>query len=260
MWPVIDTHSHLFAEQFDADRAEVLQRAREQGVTRIYMPNIDETTIDRVLKVSEDNSGYCFPMMGLHPTSVNENFEIALQQVRHWLTIRRDQFVAVGEIGIDLYWDDAFLEQQVAVFEQQVKWALELDLPIVVHCRKAMQYIYKVLLPYKDTSLRGIFHSFTGDPEEAELMLRFKRFMIGVNGIVTFKKSAIPTMLPQVPVDRLVLETDAPYLAPAPHRGERNESSYICCTLMKVAQVLACSPEELAAQTSANALRVFGAL
>lgn len=260
MWPVIDTHSHLFTEQFDTDRAEVLQRAKEQGVTRIYMPNIDETTIDRVLKVSEDNSGYCFPMMGLHPTSVNKNFEIALQQVRHWLTIRRDQFVAVGEIGIDLYWDDAFLEQQMAAFEQQVKWALELDLPIVVHCRKAMQYIYKVLLPYKETSLRGIFHSFTGDPEEAELMLRFKRFMIGVNGIVTFKKSAIPAMLPRVPVDRLVLETDAPYLAPAPHRGERNESSYICYTLMKVAQVLACSPEELAAQTSANALRVFGAL
>lgn len=152
------------------------------------------------------------------------------------------------------------LQQQIEVFDRQVRWALELDLPIVVHCRNAIQYIYKVLLPYKDTTLRGIFHSFTGDSEEAELMLKFNRFMIGVNGIVTFKKSVIPTILPQLPLERLVLETDSPYLTPVPHRGERNESSYICYTLMKVAQVLGLTPEELAAQTSANALRMFGAL
>ena len=144
MWTIIDTHSHLFTEEFDSDRAEVLQRAKEQGVTRIYMPNIDETTIDRLLKVCEDNSGYCFPMMGLHPTSVNENFEIKLQQVYQCLMARRDLFVAVGEIGIDLYWDNTFLDQQIEVFDRQVRWALELDLPIVVHCRKAIQYIYKV--------------------------------------------------------------------------------------------------------------------
>ena len=151
-----------------------------------------------------------------------------------------------------------FLDQQIEVFDRQVRWALELDLPIVVHCREAIQYIYKVLLPYKDTALRGIFHSFTGDPVEAELMLQFKRFMIGVNGIVTFKKSVIPTILPQLPIERLVLETDSPYLTPVPHRGERNESSYIGYTLMKVAQVLGCKPEELAVQTSENALRLFG--
>ena len=258
MLRIVDTHSHLFTEEFDADRAAVLKRAKDEGVTRIYMPNIDETTIDRLLQVCEDNSGYCFPMMGLHPTSVNEDFEIALQQVHQCLVAHRDKFVAIGEIGVDLYWDDTFLTQQLDVFDRQVKWALELDLPIVVHCRKAIQYIYKVLLPYKDTSLRGIFHSFTGDPEEAELMLQFERFMIGVNGIVTFKKSAIPAILPQLPVERLVLETDSPYLTPVPHRGERNESSYICYTLMKVAQVLGCSPGDLAAQTSANALRMFG--
>ena len=260
MWRIIDTHSHLFTEEFDTDRTEVLQRAKKQGVTRIYMPNIDETTIDRLLQVCEDNSGYCFPMMGLHPTSVNENFEIALQQVFQCLVTHRNLFVAVGEIGIDLYWDNTFLQQQIEVFDRQVRWALELDLPIVVHCRKAIQYIYKVLLPYKDTTLRGIFHSFTGDSEEAELMLKFKRFMVGVNGIVTFKKSVIPTVLPQLPLERLVLETDSPYLTPVPHRGERNESSYICYTLMKVAQVLGLTPEELAVQTSANALRMFGAL
>jgi TatD DNase family protein len=258
MLRIVDTHSHLFTEEFDADRAAVLKRAKDEGVTRIYMPNIDETTIDRLLQVCEDNSGYCFPMMGLHPTSVNEDFEIALQQVHQCLVAHRDKFVAIGEIGVDLYWDDTFLTQQLDVFDRQVKWALELDLPIVVHCRKAIQYIYKVLLPYKESSLRGIFHSFTGDPEEAELMLQFERFMIGVNGIVTFKKSAIPAILPQLPVERLVLETDSPYLTPVPHRGERNESSYICYTLMKVAQVLGCSPEDLAAQTSANALRMFG--
>lgn len=258
MLRIVDTHSHLFTEEFDADRAAVLKRAKDEGVTRIYMPNIDETTIDRLLQVCEDNSGYCFPMMGLHPTSVNEDFEIALQQVHQCLVAHRGKFVAIGEIGVDLYWDDTFLTQQLDVFDRQVKWALELDLPIVVHCRKAIHYIYKVLLPYKDTSLRGIFHSFTGDPEEAELMLQFERFMIGVNGIVTFKKSAIPAILPQLPVERLVLETDSPYLTPVPHRGERNESSYICYTLMKVAQVLGCSPEDLAAQTSANALRMFG--
>lgn len=258
MLRIIDTHSHLFTEEFDADRTAVLKRAKDEGVTRIYMPNIDETTIDRLLQVCEDNSGYCFPMMGLHPTSVNEHFEIALQQVHQCLLAHRERFVAVGEVGVDLYWDDTFLEQQLDVFDRQVRWALELDLPIVVHCRKAVQYIYKVLLPYKDTALRGIFHSFTGDPEEARLMLQFKRFMIGVNGIVTFKKSAIPAVLPQIPVERLVLETDAPYLTPVPHRGERNESAYIRFTLEKVAQVLDCSPEELAAQTSANAIQMFG--
>ena len=258
MLRIVDTHSHLFTEEFDADRAAVLKRAKEEGVTRIYMPNIDETTIERLLQVCEDNSGYCFPMMGLHPTSVNEHFEIALQQVHQCLMAHRNQFVAVGEIGLDLYWDDTYLEQQMEVFDRQVRWALDLDLPIVVHCRKAIQYIYKVLFPYKNTALRGIFHSFTGDPEEAELMLQFERFMIGVNGIVTFKKSALPAILPQIPVERLVLETDAPYLTPVPHRGERNESAYICYTLMKIAEVLDVTPEELAEQTSANAMRMFG--
>lgn len=259
MLRIVDTHSHLFTEEFDADRAAVLKRAKEEGVTRIYMPNIDETTIERLLQVCEDNSGYCFPMMGLHPTSVNEHFEIALQQVHQCLMAHRNQFVAVGEIGLDLYWDDTYLEQQMEVFDRQVRWALDLDLPIVVHCRKAIQYIYKVLFPYKNTALRGIFHSFTGDPEEAELMLQFERFMIGVNGIVTFKKSALPAILPQIPVERLVLETDAPYLTPVPHRGERNESAYIRYTLMKVAEVLDVTPEELAEQTSFNAMRMFGA-
>lgn len=259
MLRIVDTHSHLFTEEFDADRAAVLKRAKEEGVTRIYMPNIDETTIERLLQVCEDNSGYCFPMMGLHPTSVNEHFEIALQQVHQCLMAHRNQFVAVGEIGLDLYWDDTYLEQQMEVFDRQVRWALDLDLPIVVHCRKAIQYIYKVLFPYKNTALRGIFHSFTGDLEEAELMLQFERFMIGVNGIVTFKKSALPAILPQIPVERLVLETDAPYLTPVPHRGERNESAYIRYTLIKIAEVLGVTPEELAEQTSANAIRMFGA-
>ena len=255
---MIDTHSHLFTEEFDTDRAAVLERAKKEGVTRIYMPNIDETTIERLLQVCEEDSGYCFPMMGLHPTSVNENYQMALQQVHECLTAYRDKFVAVGEIGIDLYWDDTFLIEQIDVFKRQVQWALELNLPIVVHCRKAFQYIYKVLLPYKDTSLRGIFHSFTGDPEEAELMLQFERFMIGINGIVTFKKSTIPAILPQIPLGRIVLETDSPYLTPVPHRGERNESSYIGYTLMKVAEVLHRSAEEVAGQTSENALRMFG--
>ena len=255
---MIDTHSHLFTEEFDADRTTVLERAKKEGVTRIYMPNIDETTMDRLLQVCDENKGYCFPMMGLHPTSVSGDYEKSLQLVRECLTAHMDKFVAVGEIGIDLYWDDTFLEQQVDVFSRQVQWALELDLPIVVHCRKAFQYIYKVLEPYKDTSLRGIFHSFTGDPEEAMLMLQFERFMIGINGIVTFKKSAIPAVLPQVPLERIVLETDSPYLTPVPHRGERNESSYICYTLIKVAEVLQRSVEEVAEQTSANALRLFG--
>ena len=256
---MIDTHSHLFTEEFDTDRAAVLERAKKEGVTRIYMPNIDETTIESLLRVCEDNSGYCFPMMGLHPTSVNEHYQKALQQVHECLIAHQGRFVAVGEIGIDLYWDDTFLTEQIDVFNRQVQWALELDLPIVVHCRKAFQYIYKVLLPYKDTSLRGIFHSFTGDSEEAGLMLQFERFMLGINGIVTFKKSTIPAILPQIPLERIVLETDSPYLTPVPHRGERNESAYIGYTLMKVAEVLHRSAEEVADQTSENALRMFEA-
>ena len=254
---IIDTHSHLFADEFDTDREEVIQRAKDVGVARIYMPNIDDTTIERLLEVCETYKGYCFPLMGLHPTSVTADYKEPLNKVYQCLQSCRNKFVGIGEIGIDLYWDDTFLNQQVKVFETQVRWALELDLPIVIHCRKAMPYIYKVLLPYKETKLRGIFHSFTGEQEEAEMMLEFSRFMIGINGIVTFKKSSIPAILPQIPMQRIVLETDSPYLAPVPHRGRRNESSYIFDTLNKVAEVLKQEPEEVARVTSENALRLF---
>ncbi|MDO4163067.1 MAG: TatD family hydrolase [Bacteroides sp.] len=256
---LVDSHSHLFLEEFSEDLPEVVQRARAAGVTHIFMPNIDSSTIDPMLKVCSDYAGYCFPMIGLHPTSVSESYREELETVHRCLE-NPNSFVAVGEIGMDLYWDKTYVREQQTVFEQQVAWALEYGLPIVIHSREAFNYIYKVLEPYKNTALTGIFHSFTGTEEEASYMLEFPGFYIGINGVVTFKKSALPGVLARIPLDRIVLETDSPYLTPVPNRGKRNESANIKDTLAKVAEVYARPLEEVAEATSENALKVFGML
>lgn len=254
---LIDTHSHLFLEEFSEDLPQVMQRAQEAGVSHIFMPNIDSTTIDSLLAVCDQYPGYCYPMIGLHPTSVNESYEKELAVVKERLSAPND-FVAIGEIGIDLYWDKTFLKEQLLVFEKQIEWALEYRLPIVIHSREASDYIYKVMQPYKETPLTGIFHSFTGTPEEAARLLEFEGFMLGINGVVTFKKSTLPETLLQVPLERIVLETDSPYLTPAPNRGKRNESAYVKYTFQKVAEIYQTEPEKVAQVTSGNALKVFG--
>lgn len=254
---LIDTHSHLFLEEFSEDLPQVMQRAREAGVSRIFMPNIDSSTIDALLAVCSQYPGYCYPMIGLHPTSVNETYEKELAVVKERLSAPNN-FVAIGEIGLDLYWDKSFLKEQLLVFEKQIEWALEYRLPIVIHSREAFDYIYKVMQPYKDISLTGIFHSFTGTPEEASRLLEFEGFMLGINGVVTFKKSTLPETLQQVPLERIVLETDSPYLTPVPNRGKRNESANVKYTFQKVAEIYRTELENVARITSDNALKVFG--
>ena len=212
---LIDTHSHLFLEEFSDDLPQVMERARQAGVSRIFMPNIDSTTIEPMLSVCADYPEYCYPMIGLHPTSVN-------------------------------------------VFEKQIEWALEYKLPIVIHSREASDYIYKVMQPYKNTALTGIFHSFTGSAEEAARLLEFDGFMLGINGVVTFKKSSLPEALLTVPLERIVLETDSPYLTPVPNRGKRNESANVRDTFLKLVEIYQTTPEYLSQATSENALKVFG--
>lgn len=254
---LIDTHSHLFLEEFSDDLPQVMQRAQEAGVSHIFMPNIDSTTIDSLLSVCAAYPGFCYPMIGLHPTSVNETYERELAVVREHLSAPND-FVAIGEIGLDFYWDKTFLNEQLLVFEQQIRWALEYHLPVVIHSREAFEHIYKVMQPYKNTPLTGIFHSFTGTPEEAAKLLEFDGFMLGINGVVTFKKSSLPETLQTVPLERIVLETDSPYLTPVPNRGKRNESANVRDTFLKVAEIYRMNPERVAEITSENALKVFG--
>lgn len=254
---LVDSHSHLFLDEFRDDLPQVIARAQAAGVTHIFMPNIDSTTVEPMLRVCEEYKGYCFPMIGLHPTSVDAGYKEELAVVAERLAMP-DNYVAIGEIGIDLYWDRTFLKEQLLAFEQQVQWALEYGLPVVIHCREAFDYIYNVLEPYKSSPLRGIFHSFTGTLEEAHRLLEFAGFYIGINGVVTFKKSDLPEVLPGVPLNRIVLETDSPYLTPVPNRGKRNESANVKDTLLKVAGIYGKQPEEVACITSENALKVFG--
>lgn len=254
---LIDTHSHLFLEEFAEDLPQVMERARNAGVSYIFMPNIDSTTIESMLSVCNAYPGYCYPMIGLHPTSVNESYERELAIVYERLSAPNN-FIAIGEIGLDLYWDKTFLKEQLVTFEKQIGWALEFKLPIVIHSREAFDYIYKVMESYKNTALSGVFHSFTGTQEEAARLLEFEGFMLGINGVVTFKKSTLPETLLTVPLERIVLETDSPYLTPVPNRGKRNESAYVKDTLNKVAEIYRLTDEYVAEVTSENALKVFG--
>lgn len=254
---LIDTHSHLFLEEFAEDLPQVMERARQVGVTHIFMPNIDSTTIEPMLSVCEGYPDYCYPMIGLHPTSVNESYEQELAIVYERLSVPNN-FVAIGEIGLDFYWDKTFLNEQLIAFEKQIEWALDYDLPVVIHSREAADYIYKVMQSYKNTPLKGVFHSFTGTAEEAARLLEFERFMLGINGVVTFKKSSLPEALKVVPLERIVLETDSPYLTPVPNRGKRNESANVRNTLLKVAEIYGKNLECVAEVTSENALKVFG--
>ena len=256
---LIDTHSHLFLEEFSEDLPQVIERARSAGITHIFMPNIDSTTIDSMLSVCNTYNDYCFPMIGLHPTSVNADYEKELEIVARELR-SFNKYIAIGEVGMDLYWDKTFLKEQQIVLDKQINWALEYDLPVVIHCRDAFDYIYNVLEPYKNTSLKGIFHSFTGTDDEAARILEFSGFLIGINGVVTFKKSHLPEVLTKIPLEKIVLETDSPYLTPVPNRGKRNESAYVKDTLMKISEIYRMSPETVGSVTSENALKVFGML
>lgn len=253
---LIDTHTHLYTEEFEEDRELAVIRAVEAGVTRLFMPNIDDTTVEAMLKLCDAHE-CCYPMIGFHPTSVDENWRERLLVVKQYLTSDPRHFYGIGEVGIDLYWDKTFRKEQMAAFEEQVNWAWEYDLPLIIHCREAYSELLEILAAYKQTALRGIFHSFTGSSEEAARLLEYESFMLGINGVVTFKKSSLPEVLKDVPLNRIVLETDSPYLAPVPYRGKRNESAYLVKVAERLSEIYGIPLSEIAAQTSENALKVF---
>ena len=253
---MIDTHSHIFEPDFADDLPEIIARAKEIGVEKIFMPNIDDTSVDAMLGVCSQYPGYCFPMLGFHPTSVDADAMPKVKEMKKRLT-EGHPYIAIGEVGLDLYWDKTYIKEQQMVLEEQIQWALEWELPLVIHCREAFPELFDVLKPYKETKLTGVFHSFTGAVNEAMELLDYSRFMVGINGVVTFKKSTLPEALKVLPLDRLVLETDSPYLAPVPFRGKRNESSYVKRVAVKLAELYGVEIGEVERQTTANALKVF---
>jgi TatD DNase family protein len=250
----IDTHAHIYLDEFSGDREEMLSRCTTQGVERIFMPNIDHTSIDSMLRLEEDSKGICHAMMGLHPCSVKKDFENELLTIEKWLKQR--EFAAVGEIGTDLYWDKTFWEQQKEAFIIQVNWAKEFKLPIVIHCRESLDQTIELIEGLQDGTLKGIFHCFGGTIEQAERICKLG-FFLGIGGVVTFKKSGLDQVLPRISLENLVLETDSPYLAPVPYRGKRNEPSYLPIIAEKIAEFKDINVQEVKSITSQNALKLF---
>jgi TatD DNase family protein len=249
----IDTHAHIYAEEFKQDRTDMMQRCRENKVDRIFMPNVDHTTIDTMLE-AEQRFPHCYPMMGLHPCSVKKDFERELYLVEQWLSKRK--FSAIGEIGTDLYWDKTFWDQQREAFTIQVGWAKQFQLPVVIHCRESLDATIEMVEHLQDGSLTGVFHCFSGSGAQAEKIRRLN-FFVGIGGVSTFKNGGLDAVLPGVPADSIVLETDSPWLAPVPYRGKRNEPAYIPVIAQKVIEIKRMTLEELQSQTTANALKLF---
>jgi TatD DNase family protein len=250
-----DTHSHIYSEEFDKDRRDVVFNAHKAGVKKILLPNIDSTSIDSMIKLSEQYPNLIFPMMGLHPTSVNKNYKNELNTVEQWL--KKRTFYAVGEIGIDLYWDKTFLNEQILAFEKQIDLALQYDLPIVIHARDSFDEIFEILDKKWTAQLKGVFHSFTGNLEQANKIIKQYQFYIGINGIVTFKKSHLPNFLKQIELKHILLETDAPYLSPEPKRGKRNESAFVFYVANKIADIYNIDIKTVSEITSNNAVQLF---
>lgn len=252
---MIDTHTHLYSTEFDEDRKEMIQRAIDKGVKRFYLPAIDSETHENMLNLEAEYPKQIFSMMGLHPCSVKpESWEKELEIVREYLD-KRD-FVAIGEIGIDLYWDQSTLDIQVKAFEKQIDWAIEKDLPIVIHTRSSFDEVFEVLERKKHSKLRGIFHCFSGDLDQAKHAIELG-FILGIGGVVTFKNGKIDQFLQEIPLEKIVLETDSPYLAPVPFRGKRNESAYVELVAGKLVDVYQLPFDEIDRITTENAVKIF---
>ncbi len=252
---IIDTHTHLFSEEFNDDRDEVVKRAIAQGVEKLILPNIDSSTITEMLNLSKKYPENCYPLIGLHPSSVNENFEKELQIVEQYLA--KEKFYGIGEIGIDLYWDKTFIEQQKQAIIHQIKLAKQHSLPIIIHVRNSFDEVLSIIDEYNDEKLTGIFHCFTGDYEQAKHIIEYGGFKLGIGGVLTFKNSNLRDVIKDVSLEHLVLETDSPYLSPTPYRGKRNESAYIVKVAEKLAEIYNISVSEIAEITTANALELF---
>lgn len=259
----IDTHAHLDGEEFKDDLLEVIRRAKEAGVAAIFIPAIDRSSIESVKRVCNAYPGYCFPMMGLQPEEVRADWRDVLDDMRRELmngiSNNSSYYIAIGECGLDFYWSREFEKDQLAAFEEQVKWSVEMQLPLMIHCRKAQNELLHIMKPYEKELPGGVFHCFTGNQKEAEEYLRFDKFVLGIGGVSTFKSSHLREDLPAaVPLSRIVLETDSPYMAPVPHRGERNESAFVKLVLQNLAKCYNVPEEEVARVTNENVMRVFG--
>lgn len=268
---MIDTHTHLDGEEFKDDLAETIQRAKDAGVEAVCLPAIDLNSCHTVLQVCQQYPGYAFPMLGLHPEEVREDWQQHLVQIKKLIDSLLDKTnqnslppggvgggLSLGEVGLDYYWSREFEHEQLLAFEEQVKWSIETRLPLMIHCRKAQNEMVKLLRQYKDQLPGGVFHCFTGNEHEAEELLEFDNFVLGIGGVLTFKKSNLPATLEAVvPLSRIVLETDSPYMAPVPNRGKRNESAYVALVRNKLAEVYGVTSEEVDRITNETARRVL---
>lgn len=252
---LIDTHNHLYLEEFDPEQDSLISTARESGIDTLLLPNVDLSTIDRMHALCDRYPDFAFPMMGLHPTSVNEDYVTNLKKTESFLSKR--PYCGIGEIGIDLYWDKTFIKEQKIVFEEQLNWSISLDLPVAIHTREAYQEVLECIHKIGADKLKGVFHSFTGGWAELKEIEKLPGFKIGINGVITFKNSKLAETICQTSPARLLLETDAPYLAPVPYRGRRNEPVYIWKTAEKVAETIGLDLSETVHITRKNALELF---
>ena len=251
-----DTHTHLYSKEFDADRSALIEKAMNAGVSRFFMPNVDSESIAGMLQVEKQFPNNCFAMMGLHPCSVNATYQDELKVVEHWLSKRK--FVAVGEIGIDLYWDKTFFQQQQDAFRRQIQLAKQYNLPYVIHSRNSFDEVMEIVNEFKNDNIKAIFHCFSGNVKQAEQVIAAGNFKLGIGGVVTFKNSGLDKVVEAIDLKHIVLETDAPYLAPTPYRGKRNEPDYLILIAKKIAEIKNISVEEVAAITTQNSKDIFG--
>ena len=252
---LIDTHCHLYLEDFDPEQEQLIEEAKASGIERLLMPNVDLTTIDRMHALCDQHPDFTLPMMGFHPTSVDEHYAESLRHTEQWLGKRA--YCAIGEIGIDLYWDKTYLKEQQEVFEEQLRWSIDLDLPVAIHTREAYPEVLNCIYKVGADRLYGVFHSFTGTREELDEVEKLSRFMIGINGVVTFKNAHLDERIQDFPLDRILLETDAPYLSPVPYRGKRNLPVYIWKTAEKLGNIWNLPTEQIVEATQKNAIRQF---
>lgn len=251
-----DTHTHLYSKEFDENRKDLIQKAIDMGVTRFFMPNVDGESIEGMFQVEKEFPSNCFSMMGLHPCSVNADYQKELEVVEYWLSKRK--FVAIGEIGIDLYWDKTFFEQQQYAFRTQIQLAKKYDLPYVIHSRNSFNEVMEIVNEYRADNIKAIFHCFSGSVAEAEQVIEMGNFKLGIGGVVTFKNSGLDKVVEAIDLKHLVLETDAPYLAPMPHRGKTNHPEYLLLIAKKIAEIKNISIEEVVEVTTQNSKEVFG--
>ena len=253
----IDSHAHLYLEDFSDDLVSVVENAQEVGISQVLLPNIDRSTLPQLIKTCKTYPHFFKPMLGLHPTSVGADYKEELESIKEEFVNPSVNYIAIGEVGLDLYWDKTYQEQQIEAFKEQLRWSIQYQLPVVVHSRDAYVELESILKLSEFSAAYGVIHSFTGTEQDLQQFLPLEQWSIGINGIVTFKNSNLSTIIKKIPLDRLLIETDSPYLTPEPFRGRRNESKYLFHTLKKIAEVYECSTAEMAEITRNNTLKLF---